>query len=165
MDLKDFREGLISLSFLLFLFSLTFMLGSILLGPYINLDLETRNFIIILCCIKIVFSMYYAFEAIQLPKIFNLEEKHIIKFGKRIALLTIFYTPQTILLGIFLLRELHQLQIMMILIIIPLELCLVGVVFKEAYDLLFLDEDQRKFELAQNRLLYLKENNKQSSQE
>jgi hypothetical protein len=109
--------------------------------------------------------MYYAFEAIQLPKIFNLEEKHIIKFGKRIALLTIFYTPQTILLGIFLLRELHQLQIMMILIIIPLELCLVGVVFKEAYDLLFLDEDQRKFELAQNRLLYLKENNKQSSQE
>ncbi len=40
MDFKDFREGLPSLALLIFIFSLTFVMGSILLRPYINLEIE-----------------------------------------------------------------------------------------------------------------------------
>ena len=54
MDFKDFREGLLSLGLLIFMFSLTFMMGSILMNPNINLKLGDQEFIIILSTINIV---------------------------------------------------------------------------------------------------------------
>jgi len=164
MDFKDFREGLLSLALLLFIFSFTFMIGSILLGPYINLEMEDQEFIIILSTINIIFSLYYLLEALRLEKIFKLEDKHIIKFGKRIGIITIFYIFHIFLMGSLLVRELHNLQNMMIILIMILELCLFGVVIKEVYDLVFLEEEQRKLELDQNRRTYIKKERIHSGQ-
>ncbi|MFX1443353.1 MAG: hypothetical protein ACFFHV_08070 [Promethearchaeota archaeon] len=156
MDFKDFREGLLSLALLIFIFSLTFMIGSILLRPYINLEIEDQNFIIILNAINIIFSVYYFFEALSLEKIFKLEDKHIIKFGKRIGIITLFYMFHFFLMGSLLFRELHSLQNMMIISIMLLELSLLAVVLKEVYDLVFLEDSQRKLELDKNRRMYIK---------
>ena len=156
MDFKDFREGLLSLALLIFIFSLTFMMGSILLRPYINLEIEDQDFIIVLSTINMMFSMYYLIEALRLEKIYKLEDKHIIKFGKRIGIITIFYISHFFLMGSLLFRELNNLQNMMIILIMLLEVCLFGVILKEVYDLVFLEESQRKLELDKNRRTYIK---------
>ncbi len=156
MDFKEFREGLLSLALLIFIFSLTFMVGSILLSPYINLGIEDQNFIIILSMINLIFSLYYLLEALRLEKIFKLEDKHIIKFGKRIGIISLCYLIHFFLMGLLLFRDLHNLQVMMIILIMLLELCLFGVILKEVYDLVFLEETQRKHELDKNRRMYIK---------
>jgi len=156
MDFKDFREGLLSLALLIFIFSLTFMMGSILLRPYINLKLGDQEFIIILSIINMMFSMYYLIEALRLEKIYKLEDKHIIKFGKRIGIITIFYISHFFLMGSLLFRELNNLQNMIIILIMLLEVCLFGVILKEVYDLVFLEKSQRKLELDKNRRTYIK---------
>jgi hypothetical protein len=156
MDFKDFREGLLSLALLIFLFSLTFLIGSILLTPYINLKIEDQNYITVLTTVNIIFSVYYLFEALRLEKIFKLEDKHIVKFGKRIGFITLFYISHLFLMGSLLFRGLHNLQIMMIVLIMLLELGIFGIIFKEVYDLVFLEEAQRKIDLEKNRRLYIK---------
>lgn len=156
MDFKDFREGLLSLALLIFLFSLTFMVGSILLSPNINLGIEDQKFIIILSIINMIFSLYYFLEALRLEKIFKLEDKHVIKFGKRIGIISLCYLVHFFVMGLLLFRELHNLQMMMIILIMLLELCLSGVILKEVHDLVFLEETQRKRELDKNRRMYIK---------
>jgi hypothetical protein len=59
-------------------------------------------------------------------------------------------------MGSLLFRGLHNLQIMMIVLIMLLELGIFGIIFKEVYDLVFLEEAQRKIDLEKNRRLYIK---------
>ncbi|MHA1274577.1 MAG: hypothetical protein ACTSQS_14225, partial [Promethearchaeota archaeon] len=92
MDLKDFKDGLTSLSLVIFIFSLTFMIGSIVLKPYIALEPIDRDFIVILCIINIIFSFYYLREALIIDKVFKLEEKYILHYAKRILIITIIYS-------------------------------------------------------------------------
>jgi len=157
MDFKDFREGIISLALMIFLFSLTFMIASILMGPYINLKTEDRDFIIILNTINLIFSLYYLTEGLRLEHILRLDDKHIIKFGKRIAIISLLYIPHLFLMGSLLFRQLPNLQNLIILLILLLELCLFGVIMKEVYDLLFLEESDRKLELNKNRKMYVEQ--------
>ena len=49
---------------------------------------------------------------------------------------------------------------MMIYMIIFMELCLISSVFKEVYDLIFLDEAERKYELEANRQRYIEREKK-----
>lgn len=93
-------------------------------------------------------------EALRLNKIFKLDNGYIIKFGKRIGIVSLIYIPQIFLISSLLIRNLHNLQIMMIGLIIFIETLLLGVVFKEVYDLIFKEEAERKFELKKNRKLY-----------
>jgi len=93
-------------------------------------------------------------EAVRLNKIFKLDNKYIINFGKRIGIVSLIYIPQIFLISSLLLRDLHNLQIMMTGLIIFIEALLLGVVFKEVYDLIFKEEAERKFELKKNRKLY-----------
>ncbi|MHA1292165.1 MAG: hypothetical protein ACTSQJ_05795 [Promethearchaeota archaeon] len=136
------------------------MIGSIVLKPYIALEPNDRDFIVILCIINLFFSAYYIYEAFHLEKVFKLEYKHIKKFGKRIGIVTTIYSPHLIFVLSLLLRNLHELQNMMIYIIIPMEACLIGVVFKEVYDLIFMEEGQRMFELEMNRKRYIEKKEK-----
>lgn len=154
MDYKDFHDGLLSLSLVLFIFSITFLIGSIVLKPFIALEPFDRDFIIIISIVNILFSIYYMIEALRLNKIFKLDDKYIIKFGKRIGIISLIYIPQIFLISSLFLRDLHNLQIMMTTLIIIIEAILLGVVFKEVYDLIFKEEAERVFELKKNRKLY-----------
>jgi len=154
MDYKDFHDGLLSLSLVLFIFSITFLIGSIVLKPFIGLEPSDRDFIIIISIINIIFSIYYMIEALRLNKIFKLDNRYIINFGKRIGIVSLIYIPQIFLVSSLLFRDLHNLQIMMTSLIIFIEALLLGVVFKEVYDLIFKEEAERKFELKKNRKLY-----------
>lgn len=160
MDYKDFHDGLLSLSSVLFTFSLTFLIGSIVLKPYIGLQAQERDFIIILCSINLLFSSYYLWNALRLEKIFKLENKNIIKFGKTIGIVTIFYIPHIFLFVTLFLRDLHNLEIIMIFLILLMELMLIGLVLKEVYDLIFLEESRRDFELEANRKKYIEREKK-----
>ena len=87
MDYKDFKDGLTSLSCMIFIFSLTFLMGAIILQYQTQLTTPDKDFIVILCAINIIFSLYYLAEAVRLDKVFKLEDKHVFKFGKRIVML------------------------------------------------------------------------------
>lgn len=155
MDYKDFHDGLLSLSLVLLIFSITFLIGSIVLKPFIALEPFDRDFIIIISIVNILFSIYYMIEALRLNKIFKLDDKYIINFGKRIGIVSLIYIPHIFLISSLFLRDLHNLQIMMTSLIIIIEVILLGVVFKEVYDLIFREEAERVFELKKNRKLYL----------
>jgi len=158
MDYKYFREGLISLSTLLFVFSFSFLFSSIFLKPYLALEPIERDIIVILTIINMIFCIYYLIEAIRFEKIYRLEEKHIFNFGKRIGIVSLVYLPHIFIFSSLLWLELHNLQILMILLNFIIEILLLGVLFKEIYDLLFKGDVERKFEIEQNRKLYLERN-------
>ena len=154
MDYKNFHDGLLSLSLILFFFSLTFIIASIILKPYIALEPSERDFIVIIAFINLIFSIYYLIEALSLNKIFKLNQRSITFFAKRIGSITLIYSPHIFILSSLLFMDLHNLQIMMTSLIIFIETLLLGVVFKEVYDLIFKEEAERQFELNKNRKLY-----------
>ena len=155
MDYKDFHDGLLSISLIQFIISLTFLIGSIILKPYIALEPKERDFIVLLTVLNLSFSIYYIIEALRLEKVFKLEDKHVIKFGKRIGIVSLVYSPLYFIFFSLLFLNLHELQVMMVYLNLIIETLLLGVVFKEVYDLLFITEAERKFELEKNRKLYL----------
>ena len=155
MDYKYFHDGLISLSTTLFIFSLSFLFSSILLKPYIALEPDDRDLIVLLTIINMIFSIYYLIEAFNLERVFRLEEKYIPNFGIRIAVVSLLYLPHIFVFISLLLLHLHNLQVMMVWLILIIETLLLGILFKEIYDLLFKDEIERKFEIDQNRKSYL----------
>jgi len=155
MDYKDFHDGLLSISLIQFIMSLTFLIGSIILKPYIALEPKERDFIVLLTVLNMSFSIYYIIEALRLEKVFKLEDKHVIKFGKRIGIVSLVYLPLYFTFFSLLILNLHELQVMMVYLNLIIETLLLGVVFKEVYDLLFITEAERKIELEKNRKLYL----------
>lgn len=155
MDLKDFKDGLISLALLLFFFSFNLIIGSFLFRPYIGLEVQERDFVVILCSINILFSFYYLLNAIRIEKIFKLENKNVIKFGKTIGIITLIYIFHLFLFTSLFLRNLFNLGIILIFLIFLIEIILIVFVFKEVYDLLFLEKSQRDFELDANRKKYI----------
>ncbi len=155
MDYKDFHDGLLSISLIQFIMSLTFLIGSIVLKPYIALEPKERDFIVILTVLNMSFSIYYIIEALRLEKVFKLEDKHVFKFGKRIGIVSLVYSPLYLIFFSLLFLDLHELQVMIVYLNLIINTMLLGVVFKEVYDLLFITEAERKFELEKNRKLYL----------
>jgi len=136
------------------------MIGSIILKPFIGIQSQERDLIVILCSINIVFSLYYLWNVLRLGKIFRLENKHIIKFGKIIGVVTLIHIPHVIIFTTLLFRNLHNLEIMLISLIIFMEVMLIGVVLKEVYDLVFLDEARRDFEIEADRKKYIEKEKK-----
>ena len=155
MDYKDFHDGLLSISLIQFIISLTFLIGSIILKPYIALEPKERDFIVLLTVLNLSFSIYYIIEALRLEKVFKLEDKHVFKFGKRIGIVSLVYSPLYLIFFSLLFLDLHELQVMIVYLNLIINTMLLGVVFKEIYDLLFITEAERKFELEKNRKLYL----------
>ncbi|NVM17354.1 MAG: hypothetical protein HWN80_06525 [Candidatus Lokiarchaeota archaeon] len=155
MDYKYFRDGLISLSAILFIFSFTFFFSSILLKPYVALEPKERDFIVFVTIVNIIFNIYFLVEALKFEKVFRLEYKHIHKFGKRIGIVTSLYLPHVFIFSSLLFLDLHNLLVMIIWLSLILEALLLGILFKEIYDLLFKKEAERKSEIDQNRKIYL----------
>ena len=157
MDYKYFRDGLISLSAIQIVFSFTFLVSSIVLKPYIALEPKERDYIVFLTIINIIFSIYYLSEALKFEKVYKLEEKNIRKYGKRIGIVSLLYSPHIFFVCSLLFFDLHNLQTMMIWVLIIVEILLLGILFKEIYDLLFRKEAERKFEIEQNRKVYFEQ--------
>jgi len=154
MDYKEFRNGLLSLSSLLSLFSLTFLFSTIVLKPYIALEPIDRDFIVLICILNIIFSVYIILEGIHLKDVFKLEDKNIIKFGKRLGIITMIYFPNLLLFFSLLFKEQNNLQLLMIYLLLIIKVFLLGIIFKEVYDLVLKNPSDRKFELEKNRKLY-----------
>lgn len=102
-----------------------------------------------------IFNIYYLIEALKFEKVFRLEYKHIRKFGKRIGIVTLLYLPHVFIFSSLLFLDLHNLLVMIIWLSLILEALLLGILFKEIYDLLFKNEIERKFEIDQSRKFYL----------
>jgi len=155
LDFKDFHDGMLSLALILFIFSITLMIGSIVLKPYIGIQSQERDMIVILCSINIFFSLYYLWNVIRLEKIFKLETKNIIRFAKSLGIATLIYLPHVFVFSILFFKNLHNLEILMISLIILMEILLIGVVLKEVYDLVFLEESRRDAEIEEDRKKYI----------
>jgi hypothetical protein len=104
------------------------------------------------------FSIYYLLEALKFEKVYSLEEKYIRKFGKRIGVISLIYLPHVFLSSSLLFLDLHNLQVMVNWLSLIIESFLLGILFKEIYDLLFKEEAERKFEIDQNKKIYLEGN-------
>ena len=155
MDLKDFRDGLLSLSLFLFVLSLTFIVGSILMKPYIALEPQERDIITILMLINFPFCAFYGYQAKKIVKTFKLEDHKVIKWGKRMGIINLIYSPHLFVVISLFFLEMHNMQQMMIVIIAIIEALTIGLVFKEVYDLVFLEETLVKYDLEENRKRYL----------
>ncbi len=131
------------------------MLGSIFLNSYIALTIQERNYIVALCVVNLLFCAYYLLEVLKLEYTFRLEKKSTFKFGKRIGVITLLYLPHLFLFATLFLWELHNLELIMVGLIIIVELTLIVLVLKEVYDLLFLEEVRKNFEINENRKKYL----------
>lgn len=153
MDFKDFHDGLVSSSIMLFLFSTTLIIGAIVFKPYLALEPNDRNLIVILGALSMVFSVIHLMVALRVKKIYKLEIKNVIKFVKGISLFNIIFTPHIFFLLSLLMLNLQVLQIMIILNIIA-EGILLGIIYKEAYDLLLKNDDEREEEFQKNQKLY-----------
>lgn len=136
------------------------MIGTIVLKPYIGILSQERDLIIILCTINILFSIYYFWNAIRLEYIFRLENKIIIKFGKVIGIATSIYLPHAVIFATLFFKNLHNLVMIMVTLIILMEITLIALVFKEVYDLVFLEETRRNFEIEAERKKYLEREKK-----
>ncbi len=93
-------------------------------------------------------------EARIFKNIFVLEDKHLIRYGKRIGIVSCIYLPHVVFLFLLFFRQLHELEKMMLALIIIMEISLLGLVFKEVHDLVFQEEQERKYELEKNRQRY-----------
>jgi len=102
-----------------------------------------------------MFCSYYLWEASNLEKIYKLENKNIIKFGKKIGVITLFYIPHLFLFITLLFRDRHNLEMIMVFLIIFMEVLLISMVIKEVYDLVILEETRRDFEIEENRKKYI----------
>lgn len=131
------------------------MFGSIYLKPYISLNTQIRDYIVILCLFNLFFASIYFLNAIRLERVFRLENKHIINYGKKIGVFTLFYIPHFFFLIALLIIDLHNLEKLMVFLIIFIEALLIGLILKEVYDLVFLMESKRDFELQKNRQRYI----------
>lgn len=154
MDYKEFRNGVISASSLLAVFSITLLVSSIALKPYIALEPMSRDIIVIMCTINIIFSIYWLIEGVHFKKIFKLEEKNIRKFGKRLGIVTLLYFPNLIIFSSLFFLHLHNLLFLMFFLLLVIKVCLLGLIFKEVYDLVLKNPNERKFEWEQDRKLY-----------
>jgi hypothetical protein len=154
MDYKEFHNGLISLSSTLVVFSATLLISSMVLKPYIALEPTSRDLIVIMSGINILFCIYWLIEGVHFKKIFKLEEKNIRKFAKRLGIVTLLYIPNLILFCSLFFVHLHNLLILMFFLLLIIKLCLLGLIFKEVYDLVLKNPNERKFELEQDRKLY-----------
>ena len=90
-DIKEFQNGLLSLVLVLLMFSATLMIGSITIKPFIHIKVQERDLITVLCSLNFLFGASYLWEISVIRKVFKLETKNIIKFGKRIGLVSLPY--------------------------------------------------------------------------
>lgn len=94
-------------------------------------------------------------NALRLEKIFRLENKHIIAHRKKLGLFTLCYIPHFFFFISLIFIDLHNIELLMVFLIIFMEAMLIGLVLKETYDLVFLLESRRDFELNENRKKYI----------
>jgi hypothetical protein len=94
-------------------------------------------------------------EIKKFEKVFGLETKNVKKLGKRIGIVALLYLPHLFLFASLFFRELHNLELMMAVLIVIMEITLIALVLKEVYDLLFMEETRRNFEIEENRKKYL----------
>ena len=99
-------------------------------------------------------------NGLRLEKIFKLENKNVIKFGKEIGIITLIYIVHLFLFTSLFLRNLPNFEFIMIFLIFLVEMILIGLVIKEVYDLLLVEESQRDFELDVNRKKYIEKEKK-----
>ena len=71
-------------------------------------------------------------------------------------MLNFVFTPHLFFLISVLLLNLHELQVLIILLNIILECVLIGIVYKQMYDLLLKNDAERKFEIERNQKYYYK---------
>lgn len=142
------------------MFSLSFLLGSIYLKPYISLNTQLRDYIVILCLFNLFFTSIYFLNAIRLEGVFRLENKHIINYGKKLGVFTLFYIPHFLVFSTLLIIDIHNLERLLAILIIFIEALLIGLILKEVYDLVFVMESKRDFELQKNRQRYIEKEKK-----
>lgn len=154
MDFKAFHDGLISSSITLFLFSTTMMIGAIFYKPYLALEPVDRNLILILCVINKIFSVIYFLFGFKTKSVFRLELKNILRFMKILGFINFFFTSHLIFMFILFTKEFQEILYLMVILNILMELILIGLVYKEIFDVFFKQESEVKFEIEKNQKLY-----------
>jgi hypothetical protein len=156
MDFKIFHDGLISSSITILLFSTTLMTGAIVFKPYLSLEPNDRNLIVILCVISLIFSVIYFFFGLKTKSVFKLELKNILRFMKLLGFINIIFTPHLFFMLFLFTKGFQNLLILIIFLNVIIEMILIGLVYKEIVDLFFKKESDVKFEVKKNQKLYYK---------
>ena len=131
------------------------VISSIILKSYLGITTQKRDFIIILCSLNLGFCSYHLWEVNYLEKVFRLENKNIIQFGKRVGVVTLLYILHISIFGSLFFTKMHNLEMIIVILIFIMEALVIAFLIKEVYDLVFLEESRRDFEIEKNRKRYI----------
>jgi hypothetical protein len=132
LDLKEIQEGIISLSSLILLFSLTLIVVSILFKPYLVLKPSERDYIVAVSAVNFPFCIYYIIEAKRASAIRNLQEKYIINFIIRTSFVSLLYIPHLVFMGTILFKHVNVIEKVMVVVIVFLEFMVIGLISRIA---------------------------------
>ncbi|TFF85632.1 MAG: hypothetical protein EU518_00805 [Promethearchaeota archaeon] len=141
MDLKEFQEGLISLSFFIIFLSLGILIGSFIARPFFSLEQLEICFILGLFIINLIIAPIFLLEGLRVKKIFKLELVYIIKYTKIWGILVLIYFPKPRFLIFFLFLEMALLGKLISFVLLLFELLLICTVLSQVYNILFVEED------------------------
>lgn len=128
LDVKEIQEGMVSLSAVILLFSITLIVISILFKPYLVLEPQERDYIVIISAINIPFCIYYLLEGLRISKIRDLHGKNTARFILRAGLVSIFYISHLIFLMGFLFMDVNIIEKVMVFVVAFLEMFIIGLI-------------------------------------
>lgn len=128
LDLREIQEEIISIAAVILLFSITLIVISILFKPYLVLEPQERDYIVLISGINIPFSLYYIIEGIRITPIRDLHEKYTSKFIIRTVLVSVFYTLHLLFMITILLMDVNLIEKVMVFVVIVLEIFMVGLI-------------------------------------
>jgi hypothetical protein len=151
MDIKEFREGVLSLSCVILILSLGILMGSYFARPYLTLDQFEINFIGVLSICNIVFSLFYMWKAQRSKFVIRLEMEYIIRYAQILSVSILIYIPHTFFLGFLLFRFIALIEKLLIFALLLFEILLIYTIIDFVYNIIWVDEDKRKANIEKNR--------------
>jgi hypothetical protein len=151
MDIKEFRESVISLSCTILILSFGILIGSYFASPYLSLDQFALNFITILSIMNLVFCLFYLIEAQRSKNIFRLEIEFIIRYTRILGVSILLYSPHTISLIFFLFMNMALMEKLIIFTLLVFEILLIYIIIQLVHNIIFVDENTRKANIEKNR--------------
>jgi len=150
MDIDEFWDGLLSISFLIIIFSFAIIVISLNFNEIFSIDSGALEQIFILCLLDFPLSFYFIVESLRIKKFVNSEDHYIVNFGRRIGIVALIFIPHIIYFISLIIGELNGILKIACALLVFFELVLIGLIGKEIYDLFILKERRSYYNRNKN---------------
>ncbi|TXT67153.1 MAG: membrane protein of unknown function [Promethearchaeota archaeon] len=136
MEADEFQEAVVSLSFLIIIFSFILIVLTVNFTQIFDLEVNFGQELFILSIINCLLSIYFIIETLRIRKLPLSENENISGTKKRESIAVLFFIPHIIYFIIILIRESYQIITIVSSILIFLEFILICIIIKESYNII-----------------------------